>query len=57
MDRMSAWDAGRRGRLTVPADEVDALAKALDPRGLVLWVGGVRSPEHADAIAQRIARE
>jgi hypothetical protein len=40
----------------VPANEVDVLAKALDPRGLVLWVGGVRSPEQADAIAQRIAR-
>ena len=47
--------AGKPILIICPAGEVDALADALDPRGVALWPSGVATPAAADAMAARIA--
>lgn len=40
--------------LFVPLEEVDALCDQLDPRGLALAPAGIRTPQEADEVVQRI---
>jgi hypothetical protein len=36
--------------IITPAEEVERIAKTLDPRGLAILVTGVQSPRHADQL-------
>lgn len=48
--------AGKPILVMCPAEEVEALAGALDPRGLALCPSGVATPADADAMAERLER-
>lgn len=56
LDMLRLLQAAKKPILIIcPADEVEALAGELDPRGLALWPEGVTTPQQADALAARVA--
>jgi hypothetical protein len=49
------WQAaGKPVVVCCPKEEVPAILRQLDPRGLLIWPGGVTSPAEADEIAAYI---